>query len=256
MKRPIIFYDLECTGAEKDTNKVRIIEISAKKVDPDTLEEIDSLYFKCNNDDVPIAPDATERHGVKEEDLIGYPTFREVAHKVYDFFVGCDLGGYYSTFYDNPILYMSFMRSGITWNYRELKVYDIFTLYKKYNSGKLGEVYERYTGKKMENAHEADADIRATIAIYREQLKRGETFDEEELFAYRDCLDIAGSFKVRLNKDGVKEAYVDFGKWKGTAIDKVDTSYFKWMCVSEDSFPLDTRVIAKKILKSRGVEVE
>ena len=51
---------------------------------------------------------------------------------------------------------------------------------------------------------------------------------------------------VRLLEDGVKEIYVDFGKWKGTSIDKVDKSYFKWMMENE-TFPVDTRHYAKLI---------
>lgn len=249
-KRPVIFYDLECTGADRDTNKIRIIEISAIKVDIDTLEEIDRLYYKCNNDDVPIAPDATERHGIKEEDLIGFPTFNEVAKDVYAFFEGCDLGGYYCTFYDNSILYMSFIRSGLKWDYHNLKVYDIYTLYKKYNTGKLGDVYKRYTGNEMEHAHEAEADIRATLAIYKAQRELGEEFEGDELYAYKDVLDIHGNFKIRTKTDGAREIYIDFGKWKGTSVDQVEPSYISWIAGNSD-FPADTRQFAKKILEMR-----
>lgn len=248
-KRPVIFYDLECTGADKDVNKIRIIEISAIKVNIDTLEEIDRLYYRCNNDDVPIAPDASERHGIYEKDLVGYPTFREVADEVYKFFEGCDLGGYYCTFYDNAILYMSFLRNKIIWDYRHLKVYDIYTLYKKYNSGRLGDVYKRYTGGDLEHAHEAEADILATLAVYRAQRKMGEEFEEDELYAYKDTLDIAGNFKIREKENGGKEIYLNFGKHKGVSVDKVDISYLEWISNNSDGFPLDTRHYARKIVE-------
>lgn len=249
--KPVVFFDLECTGADKNVDKIRIIEISAIKVNPDTLEEIDKLYCKCNNDGVSIAPDATERHGLVEADLIGYPSFTNVAKDVYAFFKDCDLGGYYSTFYDAPILYSSFIRAGITWDYKNVKMYDIFTLYKKYNTGKLGDVYYRYTGKNMEHAHEAEADIRATIEIYKEQRKRGEEFEGNELDVYKDHLDMAGNFKIRLNSSGGKEVYLDFGKWKGTVISKVESSYFKWM-MENDDFPIDTRHYARKIYEMKN----
>lgn len=246
MSKNVIFFDLECTGADRNVDKIRIIEISAIKVDIDTLEEVDKLYYKCNNDGVPIAPDATARHGMYAEDLIGYPTFNEVAKDVYAFFKDCDLGGYYSTFYDAPILYSSFIRAGITWDYRSVKMYDIYTLWKKHHSGKLGEVYREYTGKELDHAHEAEADIKATIAIYREQRNRGEEFEgDDELFVYKDRVDMAGNFKIRENESG-KEIYLDFGKWKGTSANKVDPSYFKWM-MDNDDFPTDTRHYAKKI---------
>lgn len=255
MKKPIIFFDLECTGADKNLDLIRIIEISAIKVDPDTLEDIDILYYKCNNDNVPIAPDATERHGLKEEDLIGYPTFSQVAHNVYDFFKDCDLGGYYSTFYDTPILFLSFLRAGIAWDYKNAKMYDIHTLYKKYNTSKLGDVYEKYTGKKMEHAHEAEADIRATLAIYKEQRKRGEEFENDELETYKNYVDVSGNFKIRENENGKKEIYINFGKWKGVNINNVDISYFKWMIENEKSFSQDTISIAKIIYLKKEKEM-
>ena len=77
MSRPIVFFDLETTGKHSNPDNVRIIEISAVKVDADTLNVIDNLYFKCSNGDVPIDPDATERHGMTEADLVGCPPFQE-----------------------------------------------------------------------------------------------------------------------------------------------------------------------------------
>ena len=114
MRRPIVFFDLETTGKSQNPDDVRILEISAVKVNPETLEEIDKLYYKCNNDGVPIDPDATERHGLVEADLIGFPPFKEVAKQTFDFFNGCDVGGYYCSVFDIPILYYSFIRAGFT----------------------------------------------------------------------------------------------------------------------------------------------
>lgn len=250
--KPIIFFDLETTGKSKNPNNVRIIEISAIKVNPDTLEEIERYYHKCNNDGVPIDPDATERHGIVESDLIGCDTFQSIAKDVYDFFKDCSLGGYYCTIFDIPILYYSFIRAGINWNYKE-KIYDIYTLYKKYNSGKLGEVYEKYTGKTMEHAHEATADIIATLEIYKAQRKKGEEFEDADLEVFNENLDMPGNFKVRLMPNGAKEVYIDFGKWKGSSVDKVDTSYFKWIMENND-FPVDTRHYAKKIYEMKNGE--
>ena len=250
MSKPIVFFDLETTGKSFNLDNVRIIEISAQKVNPETLEIIDSLYYKCNNDGVPIDPDATERHGMVESDLIGYPSFQSVAKKVFDFFDGCDVGGYYCSVFDIPILYYSFIRAGLTWDYKHLKNYDIYTLYRKFNSGKLGEVYKRYTGKDLEDAHHASADIDATLEIYKEMRKRNEEFEDADLNYFSDRLDMPGNFKVRILEDGVKEVYVDFGKWKGSNVDKVDKSYFKWMMENE-IFPVDTRHYAKLIYERK-----
>ena len=36
----------------------------------------------------------------------------------------------------------------------------------KHKSANLGEAYEHFTGKKLENAHSAIADVQACIAVY------------------------------------------------------------------------------------------
>lgn len=250
MSKPIVFFDLETTGKSQNPDDVRIIEISAVKVKPENLEIIDKLYFKCNNDGVPIQPDATERHGMVEADLVGFPPFRDVAKKSFEFFDGCDVGGYYCTVFDIPILYYSFIRSGITWNYKVVNNYDIYTLYRKYNSGKLGDVYKKFTGKDLNDAHHATADIEATLEIYRIMRERDEEFEAADLNTFSENLDMPGNFKIRILESGVKEIYVDFGKWKGSSIDKVDKSYFKWM-MDNETFPVDTRHYAKMIYERK-----
>ena len=250
-KRPVIFFDLETTG--NMSNHVRIIELAAKKVDIDTLEIVDSLYYKLNNDGIPIEKEAFEKHQISEDDVKDLPTFTDAAKEVYDFFKDCDLGGYYCTLFDNVVLFQSFLRAGIHWDFKNLKVYDIFTLYKKYNSGKLSDVYQKYTGKELVDAHQADTDIMATLDIYRSQRKLGEEFDDEELEVYKDHLDMAGNFRVRLNENtGAKEIYLNFGKHKGKTIDQVDKTYFQWMVNNSEGFPVDTRYFAKKVLVKLG----
>ena len=250
MNKPIVFFDLETTGKSSNPDNVRIIEISAVKVNPETLEVIDHLYYKCNNDGVPIDPDATERHGMVAADLVGLPPFRDVAKDTYKFFDGCDVGGYYCTVFDIPILYYSFIRSGLTWDYKSINNYDIYSLYRKYNSGKLGDVYKRLTGRELNDAHHATADIDATLEIYKIMRGNNEDFEAADLSTFTEHADMLGYFKSRILESGVKEMYVDFGKWKGSSIDKVDKSYFKWM-MDNETFPVDTRHYARMIYERK-----
>lgn len=249
-KRPIVFFDLETTGKHLNPNNVRIIEIGAIKVDPDTLEKIGEYHKRCNNDGVPIDPDAIERHGIYEEDLVNEKPFSYYAKEVFDFFQGCDVGGYYCTIFDIPILYYSFIREGLTWDYKNINNYDIYNLYKKYHPGKLADVYKKYTGKDLEDAHHANADTQATLDVYKAMRKKEEEFEESELSSFTDRLDMPGNFKIRLNESGAKEIYLDFGKWKGFNVDKVEKSYFKWIMNNED-FPVDTRHYAKLIYERK-----
>lgn len=244
--KDIVFFDLETTGAPKNPAMTRIIEISGIKVN-ENLDIIDKIYFKCNNDGVPIEPDAFERHGIPESDLVDCPTFTEVAPAVFKFFDGCDIGGHYCTFYDAPILYESFLRAGLTWDFRSLKVYDTYTIYKKFNSGKLGEIYKRYTGQDLENAHSADADTMATIEVFKHQKAEGEGLDDSELSAYSDRLDIMGNFMVGHKENGERFIYLPFGKYKGKNVDEIDPSYLDWMADNVEGFPTDTRHYARQL---------
>jgi len=249
MSKYTIYFDLETTGISKKLSDLRIIEICAIKVDSETLEEVDKLYYKLNNDGIAIQPDAYERHGIKEEDLIGLPTFNDVAKEVYDFFGDCDLGGYYCSLFDIPILYEGFLRAGLSWCWRDKKIYDVYENYKKYHSTRLCDVYKEYTGKELIDAHEAEADIRATLDVYREQKRRGEEFDADDLTFFKNNVDISGNFKVREDETGKKEIYIAFGKYKDQSIDNVDSSYLTWL--ANGDFPTDTRAVARKILRSR-----
>ena len=91
MGKTVVFFDLECTSISFNPDNVRIIEIAAIKVDLDTLEEIDRLYFKCNNGDVHIAKDAYEVHGISEESVKDLPTFHDRAKEVFESAEGKEL---------------------------------------------------------------------------------------------------------------------------------------------------------------------
>lgn len=244
--KDIIFFDLETTGAPKNPALTRIIEISGVKVN-ENFEIIDNIYYKCNNDGVPIEPDAFERHGIIESDIVNCPTFTEVAPTVFKFFEGCDIGGHYCTFYDAPILYESFLRAGFTWNFRELKVYDTYTIYKKYNSGKLGELYKKYTGKDIEKSKSANAGTLATLEVFKNQTQNGEILEESELSTYSNRLDIMGNFMIGYKPTGERYIYLPFGKFKGKPVDEIDPSYLEWIAGNESGFPTDTRHYARQL---------
>jgi DNA polymerase-3 subunit epsilon len=126
-------------------------------------------------------------------------------------------------------------------------VYDTYSIYKKFNSGKLGELYKKYTGEDLENAHSADADTLATLEVFKYQSKHGETLDETELSAYSDRLDIMGNFKVGHKPDGTRYVYLPFGKYKDKPVDEIDPSYLEWMANNDEGFPTDTRLYARKL---------
>lgn len=250
VKRPVVFYDLETTGKDKDTSKIRIIQISAHKYeDTENWKEIDKIYYLCNSGDIPIQKGAIEVHGITEEMVKDCPTFNDIAHDVFKFFDGCDVGGYNNSFFDNSVLFHSFLRAGIKWDYRNLKVYDILNLYRKYHNSKLTYVYKRFTGKDLESAHNADADIMGTIEVYKKMKERGEDFEGDELMFYKDRIDLIGDFKTRINEKGEVEPYYGFGSHENESVESVGISYLEWMLRNSHRFPLDTLQVAEKLIE-------
>ena len=108
LKRPIIFFDLETTGT--DHAKDRIVEMALVKLLPDGKKD---NYIKRINPTIPISAEATSIHGITNEDVKDAPTFKQIAHHLYDWMKGCDLGGYNSSKFDIPLLAEEFLRAGV-----------------------------------------------------------------------------------------------------------------------------------------------
>ena len=250
-KKPVVFYDLETTGKDNDTNNVRIIELAAIKYeDTENWKEIGRIETRFNNGDVEIQPGAIAVHGIEHNDVKDLPTFHARAKEIYDFFDGCDVGGYNNSFFDNSVLFHSFLRAGLKWDYRKLDVYDILELYRKYHSAKLTHVYEMYIGKPLEDAHFATADIEATIAVYKKMKERGEDFEGDELKFYKDNIDLIGDFKMRDTESGEREPYYNFGENKGRSIEEVGPGMLEWMIYKKPhNYPADTIHAAEKLLE-------
>ena len=112
IEKDIIFFDLETTGILLKED--RIIEICAIKFKKDGSK---LTYQSRINPEKEIHPQATEVHRIKNEDLVGCPTFKDLSDDLFNFFNGCDLGGYNCLLFDIPILYEEFSRCGKNINF-------------------------------------------------------------------------------------------------------------------------------------------
>ena len=88
LRNPLCIFDLETTGT--NITQDRIIEIAVVKMMPNG-----EVHRKSDviNPTIPILPESTAIHGIKEEDVKDKPTFKEVAKDYLRFFEGADLGG-------------------------------------------------------------------------------------------------------------------------------------------------------------------
>ena len=99
LKKPIVFFDLETTGV--DPAKDKIVELAFVKLLPDGKRE---TITKRVNPGIPIPPEVTKIHGISDEDVKNCPVFKQIAHDLYEWMRGCDLGGYNSIKFDLPLL--------------------------------------------------------------------------------------------------------------------------------------------------------
>ena len=99
LKNPIVFFDLETTGTNINTD--RIVEICYLKVYPNGNEETKTMRI---NPEMHIPEASSAVHGIYDADVADCPTFKEVAKNVARDIEGCDLAGFNSNRFDIPVL--------------------------------------------------------------------------------------------------------------------------------------------------------
>jgi DNA polymerase-3 subunit epsilon len=250
LKRPIAFLDLETTGINVAAD--RIVEISVLKISPNGKEEWMSTRI---NPEMPIPPKSTAIHGIKDDDVAGSPTFREIARNLAAFLEGCDMAGYNAIKFDIPVLAEEFLRANIDFNFRKRRYVDVQVIFHKKEQRTLSAAYQFYCRKELKGAHGSKADTEATYEILKSQLDiYGDLENDVEKLAdfssYNNIVDFAG--RIVLDEKGVET--FNFGKHKGKPVEQVfreEPSYYSWMMNGD--FPLYTKKVLTEIkLRSFG----
>lgn len=244
LKRPIVFFDLETTGT--DPAKDKIVELALVKLMPDGKRD---TFTKRVNPGIPIPAEVTKIHGITDEDVKNSPLFKQIAHSLYDWMKGCDLGGYNSSKFDLPLLAEEFLRVGINVDFTERHMIDVQQIFFKMEARTLSAAYAFYCSKELTNAHSAEADINATIEVLEAQLDRyadiGKDVPGLHNFTHTDeYVDYARRI---LMKDG--HPIFNFGKYKGRKVEDVFTAepqYYDWMMQAD--FTLHTKQKISEIL--------
>lgn len=241
--RPIIFFDLETTGL--DLSKDRAVSIATIKIDLEGKTEEKKILI---NPEMMIPQEASDIHGITDEMVADAPTFKQISKSLFSYFENCDIAGYNSDYYDVPLLMKEFSRCGIEFPTWELNLVDVLKFERALNSNKLEEVYFRYTGNRLEGAHDALNDIRATFEILMCQLqkhgKEDHTPKDIDLICQgeRKRFDLSG--KTYLNANG--EVCWAIGKNVNVPVTK-DLKYLDWVFSSD--FPEETKAKLRTLLK-------
>lgn len=238
INRPLIFFDLETTGTSP--NRDRIVQMHFIKVHPDGREEIfSSLVYP----EMDIPSEASAIHGIYDADVAFEKSFNGHASTLYEFLSGCDLAGFNSDHFDIPLLVEEFNRAGYSFPEKDTRSIDVLLIERKVNSHKLTDTFKRYTGRDLDEAHDAGADIRATLEVLDHQLVQypelGRSFEGlSRPVVDPNQVDRAGKL-ILIN--GV--VCFNFGKHKGHPV-KDHAEYVIWLL--DNDFPDDTKLCLKE----------
>jgi len=240
LERPLAIFDLEATGLNITSD--RIVEIAIIRIDPDGKK---MTYERCINPEMEISKEATEVHGISNEDVANAPKLKDVVSEVIDFIKDCDLAGFNSNKFDLPMLAEELLRVGSDYDLSQVKHIDVQNIFHKMEQRTLSAAYQFYCDKSLENAHAAFADAEATWEVLDAQVARYSELENNVDFLatfslYGDVkrADFAG--RLAFDKNG--EVTYNFGKHKGKSVAQVATEepgYYGWMMDAD--FPLYTK---------------
>ena len=257
LKNPVVVLDLETTGMNIVTD--RIVEIALLKIHIDGSEEEKLMLI---NPEIPIPPEVSQIHGIRDEDVKDKPTFKEVAKTLAKFMEGCDLCGFNSNRFDIPLLAEEFIRADVDIDLKKHKFIDVQAIFHKMEKRTLAAAFKFYCNKELVDAHSAMADTKATYEVLKAQLDmyKDVVFDDgkgvktipivndmeklSEFSSYDQNVDFVG--RIVYDKKGVE--VFNFGKNKGVPVEKVlreQPGYYGWMMDSE--FPLYTKKVLTRL---------
>lgn len=258
LSKPIVFFDLETTGTS--VTEDRIVQIATLKVFPDGTIVIKE---KLINPGRPIPKEASEVHGITDEDVKERPSFKNISKGLHEELEGCYLGGYNSDQFDIPLLSAEFERCEIIFPSVGTTPLDVLKIERIVNSHKLGETFKRYTGEDLDGAHDAKADITATRRVFlmqiprlfeimKSQIEGLEELTPEAIDSFcqgdRQRFDFAGKAYI---KEGV--VYWSFGKCLNKPV-LDDRNYLNWVLGSD--FPSETKNKLKALLIAKQKPIE
>jgi len=224
LTRPLCVIDLESTGTHSRDD--RIVEIAAITVNTDYTT---SSFVRRVNPKCPIPSSATAVHGIRDCDVIGAPTFSQLAPELLAVLNPCDLAGFGIANFDIPMLVAEFNRAGLVFPLSGRAVLDSLTIFRRMEPRDLSAAVRHYLGEDRHDAHTAIADAGNALAVLDAQVARyGLPGSPEKLHAELVEVDIGGAFRRGLEG----EVVFAFGKYRGRPLARVaadEPDYLKWV---------------------------
>lgn len=261
LDRDLVFLDVETTGLNVVRDRILQIALVRLHKNGQPPAELSMLI----NPGIPISEESMQIHGITPKDLANKPTFRQVAQKLWDFIGSADLAGYNSNRFDIPMLMEEFARVGMEFSVAKRRLIDVQRIFYKMEPRTLKAAYRFYCNAEMTDAHDALADVRATIDVFKGQLRVYENKDllDEEgkvvpapvkndmqaLHEFTNDLNfLDATQKLRVQPDG--KVVFNFGKYNGQPVHEVlrnDRNYYHW--IQEKEFSSQVKQLVREIMK-------
>jgi DNA polymerase-3 subunit epsilon len=238
LRKAVIFFDLETTGVAPDQD--RIVDLAFLRREPDGKE---TVFVSLVDPGVPIPPEATAVHHITNEMVKGQPRFADLAQKLLEFIGDADLSGFGILRFDIPMLTAEFKRAGITFTTASRSLVDALTIFHRMEPRNLTAAYKLYCGKSLEDAHRAEADMRASSDVLWAQLERYAELP-------KDMAGLAGFCAEQRDSAGVDsqgklvwrngKAAFNFGKYRTVTLEEVarkERGYIEWLMGAERTTP-------------------
>lgn len=230
LDRPLAVLDLETTGLS--IARDRIIELAVLRMDPGGSVDERVRRF---NPGIPIPPEATAVHGIRDEDVAHEPPFAARARSLLELLDPCDLAGFNLRRFDLPLLLAEFRRAGLHLETRGRRLIDVKMIFHREEPRDLAAAARFYLGREPAGTHSALGDVRTSAAVLAAQIERYGHLPRDMEGLHRYCDEIA-PFETEVDRWFRREqdgAYVlRLGKHQGRRLDDVARSepdYLHWM---------------------------
>ncbi|MFO1489662.1 MAG: 3'-5' exonuclease [Kiritimatiellia bacterium] len=252
MTRPLAVFDIESTGVNRKAD--RIIDLAILVITPDGSR---ITYEFRINPGIPIPPESTAIHGIRDEDVKGCKSFKEQLPQIKQAFAGCDLAGYNILAFDIPLLEEEFLRVNDRFDMTGRRVLDAQKIFHKREPRDLSAALRFYAGGEHESAHSALGDVEATTKVIEGQFRKyGDLpLDMDALDAYCNpkdptWLDREGRLRLRNG-----EPVISFGKNQGRTLKELvknEPRFLEWILRSD--FPKEMQTIVRAALQGETLE--
>jgi len=240
LTKPIVFFDLETTGI--NITKDRIVEIAILKVFPNGNKESKTWLV---NPEIEIPKEASDIHGITNEQVVNEPTFAALAPQITKMIKGCDLAGFNSNRFDIPLLAEEMLRADIDFDMKNRAAIDVQVIFHKKEQRTLSAAYKFYCDKDLKNAHSAMADTTATYEVLKAQLDKYKDLENgvdylAEFSQHKKNADFANMIVF----DDAGDECFNFGKHKGKKVVDVlkkEPGYYAW--IQNADFPRYTKKV-------------